>query len=109
MRLIEVFGLDYEKVPKTIGYKCNYIIPLTIEDQEEALRKPYWAFRFAREVPGADIRKCEEVVCKNPRYAYYFALYIPGADIRRCEEAACKDPEWARSFADIRKWRGSSM
>ena len=72
---------------------------LTIDDQEEALNKPEWAYWFAHNTIGADIRKCEEVACKSPEYAYCFARCIPGADIRKCEEAAYKDPEYAHLFA----------
>lgn len=74
---------------------------LTIEDQEEALTNPKFAVDFARLVPGADIKKCQDVVLcsKNSYYAYAFAVYITGADIEQCQEVACKDAKHAYGFA----------
>jgi hypothetical protein len=46
---------------------------------------------FARDIPGANIGKCQEAACKNPEWAYLFAKYVTGADIEKCKEAACKD------------------
>jgi hypothetical protein len=85
-------------VPKTVGYKITKRL-LTIEDEEEACAKPEWAYKFAKNVPGADIEKCCEAACKNPMCAYLFALDIPGANIEKCQEAACKDPKYAYWFA----------
>ena len=90
MTILQHIKADAKKVPKTFGYRLNNNLA-TIEDQEEALTKPEWAFYFAYDVSGADIRKCEEVACKDPHWAYMFALNIPGADIQKCEEAIRKD------------------
>lgn len=97
MTILQYIKADAKKVPKTFGYKIEYNI-LTLEDQEESLKDPYNAYYFAVEVPGADIRRCEEVACKHPEYAYLFAQNVPGADISKCEDAACKDPQYAYYF-----------
>ena len=98
MTVLDLLANDSKNIPKTFGYRINNNL-LTIDDQEKALTKPYWAYAFALYVPGADIKKCEEAACKNPEFAYLFARDVPGADIKKCEEAACKDPEWAYYFA----------
>jgi hypothetical protein len=85
-------------VPKTIGYKLNNGLA-TLSDEEEACAKPEWTYLFARDVPGADIEKCQEKACTDSEYAYWFAKNVPGADIGKCQEAACKDPKWAYWFA----------
>lgn len=36
MKLLEIFQADYETVPKTMKYKFNNNLVVTIEDQEEA-------------------------------------------------------------------------
>ena len=99
---------------------------LTIEDQEEALTKSYWAylfalrkisgsdfkalqakacknpkgaFCFAKNIPGANVKYCQEYACKESFWAYMFAEYIDGADIKYCQQHACKEPGWAYSFA----------
>ena len=59
MTILKCLIADSEKVPKTFGYKLNNKL-LVIEDQDEALMKPRWAYYFAKDVSGADIRKCEE-------------------------------------------------
>lgn len=76
----------------------NYNI--AIEDQEEALKDPYWAFLFARKnIPESDFKALQVKACEEYFWAYYFALDIPGADIRYCQKHACKDPKWAYYFA----------
>jgi hypothetical protein len=85
-------------VPKTIGYKLNNGLA-TLSDEEEACAKPKWAYYFARDVPGADIEKCQEAACKSHYWAYYFAVDIPGADIGKCQELACANSKYAYYFA----------
>jgi hypothetical protein len=63
-------------VPKTIGYKLNNGLA-TLADEDEACTKPLWAYNFAKNIPGADIGKCQEAACKDPEYAYRIV-----ADIR---------------------------
>jgi len=89
---------DSAGIPKTVGYKF-YKKLLTLSDEEEACMKPKWAYYFARDIPGANIEKCQESSCQEPEYAYYFAKFIPGADIEKCQEAACKVPYYAYLFA----------
>ena len=98
MKILGIITNDSEAIPKTIGYKLYHNLA-TIEDQEEVLSRPEWAYRFARNISGADIKKCEEGACKESKWAYYFVLKVSGADIRKCEEAVCKDPKWAYEFA----------
>ncbi|MFA5758728.1 MAG: hypothetical protein WC942_05135 [Clostridia bacterium] len=101
---------DAKNVPHTISYKLKNNL-LILNDEEEACKKPKWAYLFALDVPGANIGKCQEAVCKDPYYAYCFAFDIPGADIEKCQEAACKDSWCAYMFAkyipgaDIEKYQ----
>ena len=96
---------DAKTALKTFGYKLNKGL-LTIVDEDEACTKPKWAYYFARNIPGADIEKCQEAACKDPHYAYPFAGNIPGANIEKCQEAAYKDYYWVYKFAqDIPKGR----
>lgn len=104
MKLIEVFLGDSESVPKTFMYKVKNGL-VTLQDQEEALTKPKFAYWFAFAFSEADIRKCEEVACQNPCYACYFYFDIIGADINKCEEAACKSSEWKYWFTREQKFR----
>jgi hypothetical protein len=80
---------DAEGVPKTIGYKFRKGL-ITLADEEEACTNPRWAYRFALEVHGANIEKCEDSACKDPCFAYLFARWIPEADIEKCQEVACQ-------------------
>ncbi|MFA5760086.1 MAG: hypothetical protein WC942_12155, partial [Clostridia bacterium] len=89
---------DAVRTPKTFGYKLDKGLA-TLADEEEACTKPYWAYYFARYVPGADIEKCCEAACKDPKWAYLFARDFPGANKEKCQEAACKDPYYAYKFA----------
>jgi len=89
---------DANIVPKTVGYKFRKGL-ITLSDKEEACTNPWYAYLFARFIPGADIGKCQEASCKNPWYAYYFARDIPRANIEKCQEATCKNPEFAYHFA----------
>jgi hypothetical protein len=56
-------------------------------------------FSICQGCSRADIEKCQEVACKKPWYAYLFARDIPGVDIGKCQEGACKDPYWAYMFS----------
>ena len=85
--------IDAKTAPKTIEYKITKGL-LTIEDEEEACKNPYWAYYFARFIPGANIGKCCEGACKDSYYAYCFAKNIPGADVEKCR-IACKGTEYA--------------
>ncbi|MFA5759004.1 MAG: hypothetical protein WC942_06585, partial [Clostridia bacterium] len=89
---------DAKTAPKTFGYKLDKGLA-TLSDEEEACTKPEYAYGFAKDVPGANIEKCQEAACQDPHYAYYFAKDIPGADIEKCQEAVCKDPFYAYLFA----------
>jgi len=54
--------------PKPFRYRLiNDLVNL--EDQEEALTNPEWAYRFARDVKGANIEVCQEVVINSSRLA----------------------------------------
>ena len=86
-------------VEKTIGYKL-YTGIATLANEAEACTKPKWAYYFAKNIPGVDIEKCQEVACKDPVYAYMFARDIPGAYIEKCQEGACKNPWLAYRFAN---------
>jgi hypothetical protein len=89
---------NYKCIPKTVGYKLVNRLA-TLSDEEEACTKPEWAYMFARDIPGANIEKCQESACKDLEYAYMFALSISGANIEKCQEAACKDGYFAYCFA----------
>jgi len=65
----------------------------TRELEEIACKNHWYAYRFARFIPGADIEYCQEWACKDPENAYYFARDIPGADLNYCLEA-CKGTEY---------------
>ena len=94
-RLLE----DSETIPQTFKYKFDNNL-LTIEDQQEALTDPRWAYCFASaNIPGSDIKALQAKACEEPYYAFLFAKYIPGADIKYCQEHACKDAYWAHMFA----------
>lgn len=56
----------------------------TIKDQEESLKNPYTAFLFAcLNIPGTDIKACQEAACKHPICAKWFTA-VPGADKQYC-------------------------
>jgi hypothetical protein len=55
---------DAKNVPNTIGYKLEKGLG-TLKDESEACMKPRWAYMFARDIPGADIKKCQEAVHKD--------------------------------------------
>jgi len=80
--MLEALIRDEKTAPKSFGYKLRNNL-LTLEDQEEALTSPKWAYYFARNVKGADIKVCQEQAVKSPRLAYRFAKDIPGADVKR--------------------------
>jgi hypothetical protein len=84
-------------VPKTCGYKLENDLA-TLVNEEEACKRPKWAYYFARDVPGADREKCQEAACMYPYYAFCFARDIPVANIETCYEAAYKSPLYAYLF-----------
>ena len=84
---------DAKTAPKTFGYKLDKGLA-TLADEEEACTKPYWAYWFALNIPGANIEKCQEAACKEPCWAYCFVMYIPGADKERCRRA-CERTKYA--------------
>jgi len=90
--------VDAKTAPKSFGYKLRNNL-LTLEDQKEALTDPYWAYIFAKHIPGADIEACQKAVIKDPEWAYEFAKDIPGANIEACQGGAVKNPYWAYIFA----------
>ena len=96
--MLEFLIRDAKTAPKSFGYKLRNNL-LTLEDQEEALTNPKWAYCFAKDVKGANIKVCQEAAIKNPELAYRFAKYVKGADIEVCQEAAVRDPYWAYAFA----------
>src|SRR5690606_2819501 len=90
---------DSKTVSQTFKYKFNKNL-LTIEDQQEALTDPRWAYFFASaNIPGSDIKALQAKACEEPYYAFLFAKYIPGADINYCQEHTCKDSKLAYMFA----------
>jgi len=84
--------------PHEAYYKAS-ISGYTRELEEIACKYPRYAYLFARDIPGANIKYCQEHACKKPKYACWFADNIPGADIKYCQENACKDHRWAYFFA----------
>jgi len=70
----------------------------TRELEEIACKEPAYAYWFARDVPEADIKYCQEHACKKPGYAFLFARHVPEANIEYCQEWACKDPKYAYWF-----------
>jgi len=71
------------------AYESGY----TRELEEIACNDPGWSCYFARYVPGADIKYCQEWACKAPEWAYEFARYVSGSDLNYCLEA-CKETEY---------------
>jgi len=65
----------------------------TRELEEIACKNTWYAYYFARNVPGANIEYCQEIACKYPQLAYDFARYVAGADLNYCLKA-CKGTEW---------------
>jgi hypothetical protein len=100
MTLLERIIEDARKVPKTIGWKVNNG-KASLADEEEVLASgnPELAYRFARDVPGANIKKLEDIVVQDPYWSYLFAQDIPGANIRRLEDIVVQDPEYLYWFA----------
>jgi len=96
--MMKILEKSAEEMGQTVGYKLNNGLA-TIADEEEACKKPKWAYLFALYVKGADIKRCEEAACKEATWAYYFALYIKGADIEKCRKAVASDDDWAKAFA----------
>jgi len=96
--MLEALIRDEKTAPKSFGYKLRNNL-LTLEDQEEALTSPKWAYYFARYITGANIEVCQKAAVKDPYWAYRFAKYIPGADIEVCQEQAVKSPRLAYRFA----------
>jgi hypothetical protein len=84
---------DFADIPKTLGYKLHKGLAI-LADEKEACTKPNLACYFARDIPGADIEKCQETACKDPVWAYYFARNVPGADIEKCR-SVCEWTEYA--------------
>jgi len=71
------------------AYESGY----TKELEEIACNDPHYAYYFAINVPGANIKYCQKHACKNPKYAYWFTCGVPEADLNYCLEA-CKGTEW---------------
>ena len=100
-----VKGSEYEKMLQDLidkKKKENYTESMDYEflkKQEEACKDPFYAYYFAKDVPGADISVCQEAACKDSHYAYLFAKNVEGADIKICQEFACKGPFSAYEFA----------
>lgn len=70
---------------------------------EVACQSPEWAYFLAlKYTRNPDIiKKCQDAACsKNPWYAYRFALNVPGADIKKCYDvvAKCNDTKLIRCF-----------
>ena len=62
---MKILEQSAEEVIQTLGYRLRNGLA-TIADEEEACKKPRWAYLFAIKVNGADIRRCEEAACKDP-------------------------------------------
>ena len=99
--MIKILKKSAEEIEQTLGYRVKNGLA-TIADEEEAYKKPRWAYLFAYYIKGANIEKCEEIACKEPEWAYKFARDIEGADIKKCEEAACRSPEYVYLFARLK-------
>jgi hypothetical protein len=100
MTLLERIIEDARRVPKTVGWKLNNGVA-TLGDEAEVLASgnPELAYRFARDVPGANIKKLEDVVVQDPFWSYYFAKNVVGANIRRLEDVVVQSPYWSYLFA----------
>jgi hypothetical protein len=100
MKLLEKIKEDASKVPKTLIWKINNR-KLTLEDEEEVLASgntliAYW---FARDVPGANIGRLEDIVIQDPKWSYYFVNDVPGVNISRFEDIVVQFPKWSYWFA----------
>jgi len=73
-------------------YKAS-ISGYTRELEILACKNTWYACWFARDVPGANVKYCQEIACKYPQLAYDFARYVAGADLNYCLEA-CKGTKW---------------
>ena len=100
MTLLEKLIEDARKVPKTIGWKVNNG-KATLEDESEVIASanPKLAYRFARDVPEANIRRLEDIVVQSPEWSYEFAQFVSGANIGRLEDVVVQSPKWSYYFA----------
>lgn len=67
--------------------------------QDAVVNDPAFAFQYARDVPGADLRRFEDAVLGDARCAHLFARHVKGADVRKLQPAAARSPEYAFYFA----------
>ena len=65
-----------------------------------ACKDYYYAYKFAIDIPGANVKYCQEHACKHPSWAYNFALHITGADLNYCLEA-CKGTEYYAKIQEL--------
>ena len=69
-----------------------------------ASNDPQWNYQFAKNIPGADMKKHEQVVLESldPKWNYYYAKNIPGADIEAHAKVIheCTEPSEFIAFFD---------
>lgn len=51
---------------------------------KDVFMTPEEAYLFAKNNPGCDIEKYQEIACQNHGWAYNFSINIPEADIEYC-------------------------
>jgi hypothetical protein len=58
---------------------------LTLEDEREVLvlGNSEVVYKFARDIPGANVSRTEDVVVQDPQWSYCFARDVPGANVER--------------------------
>jgi len=102
--------------PKTAeeAYKTARIVqdPVILKQLQQIVinsngkNSPEWAYEFAYNIKGADVKALQQVVIKsgNPKWAYKFARDVKGADIKVLQQVVTDStdkntPEWAYWFA----------
>lgn len=79
----------------------KYAYQEQLKEQEKIIlvtNDNYLLFLFAKDIPGADVKKLGEAIMKNgdPLYNYYFAKWVPNADTKGHKEVVIQsgNPEY---------------
>jgi hypothetical protein len=62
------------------------------------LNDPYWTYKFAKDIPEANIQELQKGALSFPGYSYKFARDIPGADIELLLEGVKKDSYYLKMY-----------
>jgi len=97
-----IFAIKYWKTGFVDLKKCEEVI-CSVSDKRDAI----WAYMFAKNIPGVDIKKCCKAACLSPEYAYWFALEIADADLDMCQKAVYNSRYESIFYSDIHKSIGA--